>query len=99
MNTDTEIYYGCFCGLRGLEIAMTMEDALWASHQGQCDEAVAALTNKPSIAAQLDAIGADPIRDALAEYGAWDEEQLADDQTNRERAVWSAACDIRENNR
>lgn len=99
MNTDTEIYYGCFCGLRSLEIAMTMEDALRASHQGRCDEDVAALTRKPSIAAQLDAIGADAIRDALAKYGAWDETDLADDQANRERAVWSAACDIRENNR
>lgn len=87
---------GYICGLRGLSLEMTQVQAESASHAGQCDEDVAALTRRPEIAAQLDAIDADDIRAALKECGAWDAEQLADDQDNRERAVWLAACDIRQ---
>jgi hypothetical protein len=96
MNTE-KLYYGCFCGTRGLEIAMTMDEAKSASHQGQCDEDVAWLLKQPHISAQFDKIDPDDIRAALAEYGAWDDEQLADDEANRNRALWSAARDIREN--
>jgi hypothetical protein len=94
---EEEILYGCFCGLRGLEIAMTREEAESASHQGQCDGDVAALLRQPHIAAQFDKLSSDGIRDALAEYGAWDEEELADDAANRNRALWFAASDIVEN--
>lgn len=89
--------HGCFCGLRGLEIEMTIEQALGASHQGECDADVEALLRVPEIAAQFDAMSADEIRAALKEYGAWDESELQDDHQNRLRALWSAACDIREN--
>lgn len=96
METQEKIS-GCFDGLRGLEIEMTMEEAQGASHQGQCDDDVAWLTRRTHIAAQLDAIGADDIRAGLKESGAWDAVELADDYANRQRAVWLAACDIREN--
>jgi hypothetical protein len=90
---------GCFCGIRGLEIAMTVEQAESGSHQGQCDDDIAALLRVPAIASQLDAIGADQIRAALKEYGAWDDDELADDAQNRARALWSACCDAKESNR
>lgn len=96
-NTSEPLFYGCFCGLRGLEIGMSLDDALSCSHAGSCDDDVAALLSKPEIAAQLDAIGADAIRSALKEYGAWDDDELQDDDQNRARALWLAACDIREN--
>lgn len=95
---SNELLYGCFDGLRGLEIAMTLEQALSCSHAGQCDDDVAALVRHPAIATQLDAIGADAIRAALSESGGWEDNELADDEQNRHRAVWLAACDIRENN-
>lgn len=98
-QSATTIHYGCFCGTRGLEIAMTLKQALDCSHQGACDEDVAYLVRQPAIAAQLDKIGAGKIRAALKEYGAWDDEELNDGEQNRHRALWSAACDIRENNR
>jgi len=75
---------------------MTLAQARSASHQGQCDSDVASLAAHPGIAAQLDAIGSDTLRDSLRESGAWDAEDLADDAQNRLRAVWLAACDIRE---
>lgn len=78
---------------------MTLEQALGASHQGQCDADVAALVRVPEIAAQLNAYGSEAIRDGLRESGAWDPEELSDDEQNRHRAAWLAACDIRENER
>jgi len=94
-----QIYYGCFDGTRGLELAMTGDQAQSCSHQGQCEEDCKALAPNPDIAKQLDAFGPDKLRAALKEYGAWDAEELADDEANRIRVIWSAACDINENNR
>lgn len=88
---------GCFDGLRGLYIEMDLEDAESGSHSGQCDEDIAELVKLPYISEQLDKIDPDTIRAGLRESGAWDAEELADDEENRKRAVWLAACDIREN--
>lgn len=91
------LIHGVFCGLRGLEIAMTYNDAESASHSGDCSDAVEWLLQQPEIAAQLDAISAEQIREGLRDAGAWSEEELANDEANRLRAVWLAACDAREN--
>lgn len=98
-NPEHVMVAGCFCGLRGFEIEMTVEQAKSGSHQGACDEDVVELLKVPAIAAQLDTFGPDKIRAALAEYGAWDDEELQDDAQNRARALWSACCDAKENNR
>jgi hypothetical protein len=78
------------------ELAMTREEAESGSHQGRCDEDVEALCNAPHIASQLDTLAPAQIRDELREYGAWSDEELADEAQNRRRIVWCAACDIRE---
>lgn len=85
---------GIFDGLRGLSLEMTLDEARGAAHQGQCDEDCKALAAQPHIAKQLDAFPVDTIRAGLNESGAWDAEELADDDQNRIRAVWFAACDI-----
>jgi len=36
------------------------------------------------------------IRKDLREFGAWDAEQLANDEENRARLLWGAACQIKE---
>ena len=43
---------------------------------------------------QLNRIGSGTIRDELAGYGAWDDDELIDDESNRGRIVWIAAGDI-----
>ena len=78
----------------GTELTMSLGDARCASHQGQCIQDVQDLVKDAEIASQLDAIGPDMIRKELKEYGAWDEEELMDDESNRERFVWLAAGDI-----
>ena len=36
---------------------------------------------------------AESIRADLAEHGAWDDAELQDESANRERYLWTAACD------
>jgi hypothetical protein len=76
------------------EIGMSADDARMGSHQGECQYDVEQLVADPAIAEQLDAIGPEPIRQELAEYGAWDDVELADDAANRERIVWIACGNI-----
>lgn len=91
--------FGYFDGLRGYGFEMTIEQALSASHQGQCDEDVAALLKEPEIAAQASKYTPEQLREGLKEAGAWDTEDLADHHANLLRALWLSACDIRENTR
>jgi hypothetical protein len=80
------------------ELELTMEDALSVSHSGPCDEDVDALMRKQYIIDQFNNIDPSKIRQELREYGAWDDAELEDDETNRRRALWTAGCNIREEN-
>lgn len=75
---------------------MTLEDARSVSHQGQCDEDVTALAKAPYIAEQLAQIEPTALADYLKEFGAWDANELADHDANMLRFLWSAGCDIQE---
>ena len=75
-------------------IELTIEEARSAAHQGPCDIDVRALSEVEHIAKQLDAIGADEIREEIGEIGAWDEEELKDDDENRQRLLWIACGHI-----
>ena len=86
-------WHGCICGLC---FEMTLEEAESASHPGPCDDDVLALSKLPHIAEQLDRLDPEDIRDYLGEFGAWTAEELADDEANRLRFLWSVACDIQE---
>lgn len=79
-----------------IEIELLLDDARSVAHQGQCDEDVLALSKVPYIERQLGAI--DPILLAaeLREYGAWDEDELADHQQNLQRILWLACGEIKE---
>ena len=77
-----------------IELQMSLSEAQSASHQGQCDDDVQALSRLPHIEAQLNEISPALLRTELQEYGAWDEEQLADHEQNLQRLLWSLAGDI-----
>ena len=82
-----------------IEIDMTLAQAQSASHQGQCDADVLALSQHRKIRPQLERIDPEVLRQELREYGAWDEQELADHQQNLQRILWIAAGDIVENSR
>lgn len=63
------------------------------AHSGPCDEDVEFWFQK------LDTSkfpGADKIKAELAEYGAWDDDELADDDQNIRRLIWLAAGQIKD---
>lgn len=77
-------------------LTLNVSDVLFIPASGSVDDAVRDLTAVPYVAQQLDAVGANAVRDFLREYGAWDATELADDAENRHRAVWLAACGLRD---
>lgn len=77
-----------------LELKMTKEQARSASHQGQCDDDVEALSRVPAIAKQLAALDPEKLRSELRGYGAWDADELADHDQNLQRILWLAAGQI-----
>ena len=82
------------------ELRIPGECALDCSHSGPCDADVARWV--PRVRAQIaeDAFPNGPtpdiIRAELADYGAWDAEELANDGANFARLIWIAACNVAE---
>ena len=92
MRTKTRTYCD---GLSGAEIVtMPQACAEECSSQGACDAAVARWIDR--VTWHADDNG---LRRSLRECGAWDDLATADTETLRERALWVAACDLRENDR
>jgi hypothetical protein len=77
-----------------IELQISLSDAQSASHQGQCDDDVLALSKVPYIAEQLAKIDPALLRDELREYGAWDGDELSDHAQNLQRLLWLACGDI-----
>ena len=84
-------------GNYGIEFQMTLEQAQSASHSGQCDDDVEYLVTG-ALKGRLKKLKPDVLARELAEYGAWDDEQLKDHAENLRRIVWIAASDIVEQN-
>lgn len=81
-----------------VRLKITLAQARSASHPGQCDDDVLALSRVPAIARQLRKLSPDSVRRELSEYGAWSDDELSDHDENLQRILWIAACDINERN-
>lgn len=89
----------CYAQFDRFELELSAEQAESVSMPGQdASGAVEEALQDARLTDQLDAIGADAIRDELNGYGAWDDEELADDAANRARIVWIAGGNISEEN-
>ena len=75
-------------------IRLTRDQAESCSHTGQCYEDVREALRVPAIERQLRRIDPEAIRSELSGYGAWDTDELADDDANLERILWIAAGNI-----
>ena len=80
-----------------IELSMTLAQARSVSHPGECSSDVKALMTVPTIRRQLAKLDPTLLRTELAEYGAWEDDELQDHDTNLSRIVWLAGCDIAEN--
>lgn len=78
-----------------IELEVTLEDANTGYHSGACDNDIAwLLEQRPYIKEQLDKLDPDKLRLELNEFGAWDEQELADHDANLSRILWLACADI-----
>ncbi len=75
-----------------LEFQLPQDAVDECSASGSVDEAVEYWTGK----VDLSRVDADKLREELREYGAWDDDELADDAANRRRIVWIGACNVSE---
>lgn len=79
-----------------IELQMTLAQAQLCSHPGPCDADVALLRQEPKIKRQLEKLDPKRVAECLSEYGAWDDEDLANHDNNLDRLLWIAAGDIAE---
>ena len=77
------------------ELTMTLAQAESCSQPGRDAEPdVLELMQDPKIRRQRKKISPDLVRQELEEYGAWSDEEPADDEANWMRLLWVGACDI-----
>lgn len=79
-----------------IELQITRAQAQACSHPGPCDADVADLRQEPKIRRQLEKLKPELVAECLREYGAWDDEELADHEQNLSRLLWIACNDIAE---
>jgi hypothetical protein len=77
-----------------IELQIDLDDAMGASHPGDNEMAVRELMAKPYMKQQLAKLSPIGVSKELKEYGAWDDQELADPEMNLVRLVWCAAHDI-----
>ena len=78
------------------ELTMTLAQAESCSHPGDCEPDVRMLMEHPLIKRQRKRIDPELIREELSEYGAWSDEELADDDMSWVRILWIGANDIKD---
>lgn len=77
-----------------IELQIIRQQAKDASHQGQCDLDVLALSGEPMIAAQLATLAPGDVAEELRGYGSWGVEELADHAQNLQRLLWLVCGDL-----
>jgi len=82
----------------GNDLNITKALAESGSHAGACDGDIAGLRTLPQIRRQLAKLDPDNLRRELSEYGAWDEQELADHEANLLRWLWISCGDITDQN-
>jgi len=80
-----------------IELNITKNVAAICSHMGDCESDVKyVIANYPAIRRQLNKINPEVLASELKEYGAWDAEELSDNEQNKIRLLWIASGDILE---
>ena len=85
-----------YASLNYFDLYFTRKDVDSMPLSGACDYTVQAIAKKPYIVRQFNAIDNSKLIKELTEYGAWDNVELQDKQSNIERIIWIACSDIKE---
>lgn len=93
----SKLYWASF---NRFELRISDQAVLDCSHPGPCDADVERHVDAVREQIEKDNLALRPtpakIRAELAEYGAWDDKELADDEQNFRRLVWLVAGNIAE---
>ena len=73
---------------------ITKAQVLRAYHAGAMDNDIMFLSKVPGISRQLKKLDPEQVRAELAEYGAWNEEELQDHAQNLQRVLWIGVTDL-----
>jgi hypothetical protein len=93
IQPDSPYFLSSSCGR--VEVVVPGQAILDLSASGPVDDAAEYWSQEGRTWGWGDVDPRDVARD-LAEYGAWDEEDLKDEDLNRERFLWTAACSVAE---
>lgn len=63
---------------------------------GPADNPIAEMRKLPEVISELSEIQPDKLKQELQEYGAWEPHELNDHESNLDRILWLACCDIQE---
>lgn len=78
-----------------IELNIPKRVAFDCYHSGDCGPHVAwARQHERKVERQLMKVNPEILRAELREYGAWDEDELSDHETNLNRLLWLACGDI-----
>ena len=94
---EDEYFFDKYITFNRGELCLPIQALEDCHHKGACDDDVAFWHGKIDWDAQT--MTADDIRAELAEYGNWDDEQLANVEDNQERILWIAAGNYQEEQR
>lgn len=78
-------------------IGLTKKDYLNCSKSGNVENEAKEVVKKRYIQNRFKNIDSTQLAKELKEYGAWNSEELKDNEANKERIIWIASCDIKEN--
>lgn len=93
MKTRVKSEVSHWASFNRFEFEMSDDAVQSCHHQGVCDDDVAYWAGKIDRPAS---VTPEKLAAELKEYGAWDAEELADDEANWRRIVWIAAGNIQE---
>jgi hypothetical protein len=79
-----------------IELRIPLELARSCCHPGDCEADVLAAREHWLIVDQLARLVPSTVAEALKEYGAWSDEELADHDQNLTRLLWLACSDVAE---
>ena len=93
---STDFKWAGFNYIHELEISLRVAND--CSVSGDCEPMVLDAMKLPEIKAQLDEIDPKKLIQELAEYGAWEENELSNHQDNLIKIVWIACGQISDEN-
>jgi hypothetical protein len=92
VNTERKAWWTSGSGR--IELRIAESDISRGFHTGDCEDDVRSIAAEPYMAEQLATVNDDTLREHLAEYGAWNIDELSGRDANLRRLVWLACGDL-----